>query len=105
VAKNHPKEAGQQALPSITDEADVCSVTAEHFLTPAEREAVLRRLREGGGGGYTLPVHWRRAHKRRERGRGQDPNAPKSIPVKAALVNRHLLEEGHLPGGARTILK
>lgn len=89
----------------ITEEAEICTVTAEHFLTSEERQVVLAHIDRQHQGGYTLPVHWRRAHRRREKGHGHDPNAPRTVKVKAALVNGHLLQEGILPGGSKTTLR
>lgn len=89
----------------ITDEAEICTVTAEHFLTREERVSVIQDLEQNQDkGGYTLPVHWRRAHSRRERGHGGDPHAPRTVKVRATLVNRHLLQPGEMPGGSKTIL-
>lgn len=87
----------------ITDSAMVCAVTAEHFLTAEERRLVLTDRDKKGG--YTLPIHWRRAHTRREKGCGDDPTAPRTVKVRATLVNRHMLRPGELPGGTVAVLK
>lgn len=51
-----------------------------------------------------LCAHFRRGHWRRRPGSGNDPNAPKVVPVAFTIVRRDRLAPGAIPGGQQTNL-
>lgn len=86
---------------AITNEADVCTVSCEHVLTPEDRDAFEGRGKREGHN-TELCAHFRRGHWRKPPGKGNDPNAEKIVWVRPTLVRRDRLAEGQLPGGAQS---
>lgn len=81
----------------ITDPSQVISIGHVHNFDPqAETEGINYE------GGPRAPHH-RRAHLRKPA--GSPENAPKTIPVRATVVNRHLLPRDAIPQGTVTKLE
>ena len=91
-----PLLTGLTHMNVITDPAEVITIGHVHNFDPdAETEGIEHE------GGPKAPHH-RRAFLRREA--GSPLNAPKTIPVKATVVNRHLLPRDAIPQGTVTKL-
>lgn len=84
----------------VTDGAKVCDVSTEYALSTEEREIYLR-IPSVGVDRFITP-HFRMGHWRRPPGKGNDPDVEKTIWIRPALVNAHLLNEGEIPKGAVT---
>ncbi len=82
---------------AITTGADITVVRNRFRLTQAEWDALEGKASASGG---EVAPHWRRAHWRRPRGKGNDPTAEKTVWVKPTLVRRDRLPEVGLPGGS-----
>lgn len=85
---------------AITAGAQVCMVLNHHKLTPEERKG-LGDPKKGPPQFRELSPHWRRGHFRKPRGQGGDPNAPRTIWVRPALVRADLLQPGTQSAGTR----
>ena len=87
---------------AITDEAEIFVVKSVH---PIIRDAMDKAVGNGEGTtGRQVCAHWRRAHRRRRKGEGKNPNAPKVVSVRACFVNRDSLPENALPSGSESLL-
>lgn len=84
---------------AITSGAHVCTVLSGFTLSPDERHAL--GTIEAPRQYHQLSPHWRRGHFRREKGQGQNLNAPRCIWVRPTLVRRDLLKHGMQVGGAQ----
>jgi hypothetical protein len=82
----------------ITDEEQVCCVEDFHVISPSTMSLFPETLRQGPV--YTVTPHWRRAHYRRARGQGKNPNAPRNVYVGPTLIHKEQVPEGALPGGS-----
>lgn len=87
----------------ITEETKVCEVMDFHTISPETMTLFPETLRKGPA--YTVTPHWRRAHYRRAPGQGKNPDAPRTIQVKSALVHKDQLPEGAVPGGAISTIR
>ncbi|MFA7314544.1 MAG: hypothetical protein WC025_01270 [Candidatus Magasanikbacteria bacterium] len=76
----------------------ICQLTSTFSLSSKEKEEIEEAMRRERTG-MILP-HWRRGFFRRPNGLGHDPNAPRTIFVRATFVNKSHLPDGNLPGGA-----
>lgn len=84
---------------AITNEAQVCYITSTHPLVGMIRE----NSPEEGTGGYEMSWHQRRGYWSRERGKGNNPVAPKIIWHAPTEVRRDRKPVGDsIPGGAQT---
>lgn len=86
---------------AITRGTEVCSVSSVFTLTTEEREA----FRWSPSGRRQQAAHFRRGHFRKRPGQGSDPDAPKVVLVRPALVRGDRLKPGELPGGSLANLK
>ena len=84
---------------AITDESEICSVTSVRKLSVEERKLFFDYA--SGRGDYELSAHFRIGYWHRPRGRGQDPNYPKTEWTHPTLVRRDRLPEGAIPGGSK----
>lgn len=85
---------------AITNEAEVCYITSTHPLVGKIRNGTPG---EEGRGEYEMPWHQRRGYWSRERGKGNDPTAPKIIWHAPTEVRRDRKPIGDsIPGGAQT---
>lgn len=86
----------------IADVSEIFIVECEHSFSDKERLIIdeIRKTRRT----ENKCVHWRRGYCRRLPGKGGDPNAPKIVIVKPALVNAKLLKPDTLPVGSKSIL-
>ncbi len=87
----------------ITDEEQICCVEDFHVISPDTMSLFPETLRQGPA--YTVTPHWRRAHYRRARGQGNNPNAPRDVYVAPTLIHREQVPEGALPGGSVSSLR
>jgi hypothetical protein len=87
----------------ITDGENICRVEDFNVLSPETMNLFPEAL--GKGPAYTVTPHWRRAHYRRRRGQGKNPNAPRDIYVGPTLVHKDQIPDGAVPGGARSTVK
>lgn len=87
----------------ITDEEQICRVEDFHVLSPGTMTLFPETLRQGPA--YTVTPHWRRAHYRRARGQGHNPNAPRDVYVGPTLIHKDQVPEGALPGGSVSSLR
>lgn len=81
--------------------SEVCLVKSIYSLTQAERgvfEPILR------GGYVEVAPHHREGHWRRPPGKGDDPNHPKTVWVRPAIVRRDKLADGGLPIGSTEVV-
>lgn len=93
-----PQKLPRDVRKVITDGELICQVEDFNVLSPDTITLFPETLRQGPA--YAVTPHWRRAHYRRARGQGKNPDAPRTIPVRSALVHKDLLPEGGVPGGA-----
>jgi hypothetical protein len=82
---------------AISNEALVCTVTSIYKFSAEERETV-EALR--GCAHAEMCAHFRRGHWRRPPGKGNDPEASKTVWVRPTLVRKNRLKPGEVPGGA-----
>ncbi len=83
---------------AIVWEADIATVVNCYELTDEEHEW----LEDGTSRErYELSAHWRRGHWRRPKGKGDDPDAKKTVWVRPTLVRKDRLPPGGQPGGTR----
>lgn len=87
--RSHTKPKDKREV-VITDEAKVCSIGGTHVL---DSMIVDKRSSHSRAGGYEVDPHWRRAHKRRPMGMGNDPTAPKSVKIPRTLVRSDRVPE------------
>lgn len=80
----------------ITDTTEVCHIGGFHLLKALDSTESL-----GLEGSSLTEPYWRRRHRRRKPGEGQNPDAPRSVKVKPSLVGAYLIPEtGGLPKGS-----
>jgi hypothetical protein len=84
---------------SIASGAHVCTVLSSHKLTVEEQLSL--ESHPGPDRFRQLSPHWRRGHFRREGGQGHNPDAPRCVWVRPALVRKDLLRPGLQVGGAQ----
>lgn len=84
---------------SIRELAEVCDVQSTMVVGASSGHS------RGDGTGASKTPHFRCFHKRRRPGQGSDPNARKTVPVIATIVNASKLGDGELPVGAEARLK
>ena len=82
---------GMSAGSTLARSANLCDIVGRHILdsmiVDTEGQPVPR------GGGWEHPPYWRRGHKRRPPGKGNDPAAEKSVKVPHTLVRPDRIEE------------
>lgn len=83
----------------ITDERQVCEVVDFHVRSP-DTLAVFPRVPKPAG--YTVKPHWRVAYKRRRRGEGHIPDAPRVVEVPSTFVHKDQMPPDAIVGGAVT---
>lgn len=81
----------------ITSGAEVCDVGNFHTISP---QTLTQALEKTNWPARSVTPHWRRAHYRRARGTGHDPNAPRTVLVKATLIHKDKVPPGALVGGS-----
>lgn len=81
----------------ITNDAEVCDVGNFHTISPQTLE---RALEKTNWPARSVTPHWRRAHYRRARGTGHDPNAPRTVLVRATIIHKDKVPPGALVAGA-----
>jgi hypothetical protein len=87
----------EELLPAQTSDrvfirsANICEITGKHIIDSMIVDE--RGEKVQGAGGWELPPHWRRAHRRRPPGKGNDPTAEKTVKVKHALVRADKIQE------------
>lgn len=86
---------------SITNEAEICTVSSVYALTSAERD---RYFSVSVATGREVCAHTRRGHFRRRPGEGTNPLASKVIWVRPAIVRQDRLGPGELVGGTDSAL-
>lgn len=96
----HEKQPKTSELSSVTEEAEICTVQSVWKLSDAERTAFTGAT--GKGSGHEMPTHFRRGTWRRNKGSGNNPDAPRCIWVRPTIVRPDRLAEGSLPQGALT---
>jgi hypothetical protein len=94
-------QSSERKASAISDETLVCHIDGEHII----REMIHRNTETTGKSSSSIMPHWRRAHKRRPRGKGNDPTAEKTVKVRHTLVLGHLLPDGEAVHGAHSIVK
>lgn len=86
---------------SISDPDFVCEVQSTIQFSGSELEAIeacrTQAMRE-------VSTHFRQFHMRRPPGKGHIETEPKTVPVRATIVNEAKTSQGELPGGATTKL-
>ncbi len=87
----------------VIDGELVCNVADLHTLSPETMTLFPETLRAGPS--YSVEPHGRRGHWRRAPGQGNNPNAPRTIKVKPAIIHRDQIPEGAVIGGATTYVK
>jgi hypothetical protein len=98
-----PIKTQREVRKIITDGELVCQVNDFNVISPETISLFPETLRAGPA--YSVTPHWRRGHFRRARGQGKNPNAPKTIEVKPALIHKDQLPEGAVPGGAQSSVR
>jgi hypothetical protein len=98
-----PIKAQREVRKIITDGEQVCQVNDFNVICPETISLFPETLRAGPA--YSVTPHWRRGHYRRAKGQGKNPNAPRTIEVKPALIHKDLLPEGAVPGGAQSLVR
>lgn len=90
---------------AVTDGAEIFSVQCEHTLSEHEYH-IHALMREKGitGAMRELGSHFRSAHWRRPPGKGDDPEASKTVKVRWTLVNEKRLPEKASPRGTCTVV-
>jgi hypothetical protein len=83
---------------------EVCNVTTEHWLGQERFDRLVRHDFKPDLFSWSVEPHFRRAHERREPGRGRDPLAPRTVEVRSTLVRGDLLPEGTPTPGSRSRL-
>ncbi|MCX6800288.1 MAG: hypothetical protein NT091_04045 [Candidatus Falkowbacteria bacterium] len=104
--KPPPKSSSLKLDPhAISLGAQICTLSASHKLTPTDKVDIqaIEDIRQGKRP-HEKCAHFRKGHFRCLPRKANDPNAPKCIIVKPALVRPDRLKEGQLPGGAKTTL-
>lgn len=86
---------------AIMNRADICSVGSNIRLT-TEQIKLIESL--GTQANREVSSHFRQGHFRRPPGKGNDPEAKKTVHVSPAFVNRTNLVKGTLPVGAKTTI-
>lgn len=81
----------------ITDKAEVCHVKNFHTISPTTLHEALEK---SNWPARSVTPHWRRAHYRRPKGKGNDPTAPRTVLVQATMIHRDKVPAGALVGGA-----
>ncbi len=92
-----PREESKKDPRAVTREAKVCWVSSKYRLSREESD-VIESFR--GRAHVSMCAHWRRGHWRRSPGQGNNPDAPKHVWVRPALVRKDRLKPGELPGGS-----
>jgi hypothetical protein len=87
----------------ITDGEQVCRVNDFHIISPDTMTLFPETLRTGPA--YSVTPHWRRAHYRRKKGQGHNPNAPRDVYVGPAKIHEDQLPKGAVVGGAVSNVK
>ena len=84
---------------AITDESEICSVSSMRRLSAGERQLFFDYA--NGRSGFEMPVHFRIGYWHRPKGRGQDPEYPKTEWTHPTLVRADRLPQGAVPGGSQ----
>ncbi len=88
--------------PVLVSETDVCVVEGWGTLDAGVHGG--SGSREGTSGGWEVAPHWRSAHKRRPKGKGNDPTAEKTVSVPRTLVRIDKMPDiGTLKGSSKKI--
>ncbi len=87
----------------ITSGELICQVEDFHVLSPETMSLFPETVLKGPA--YTVTPHWRRGHYRRARGQGNNPDAPRDVYVKPALIHQDQVPQGAVPGGAISSVK
>jgi hypothetical protein len=87
---------------AIVDGSEICVIKSVHPL-------IAESIGNGGNGkghkgDYRVRAHWRRAHLRRKKGEGKNPDAQRTVKVRACLVNAERLKEKSLPSGSESLV-
>lgn len=101
LVKREPLPSTLRGPRLVTDGAQVCLVQSMHVLTPEERQAFATTA----AGGYELSPHFRRGYWSRPPGKGDDPDAVKTVWHRPTIVRRDVLPDGALPIGAQSRVK
>lgn len=87
----------------ITDGEQICHVADLHTISPETITLFPDTLKKGPA--YSVKPHWRRAHYRRKKGQGHNPDAPRDQYVGPAKIHADQLPEGTVVGGAISLVK
>lgn len=88
--ENIPVNRAERLARIITSGNQVCDVIGRHIINSMIRD---ERSETERSSGYEVDPHWRRAHKRRLPGLGQDPTAEKTVKVRHTLVREDRVPE------------
>jgi len=101
----HAKRGDTNPARSITDEAMVFDVYSNIETMPTQEASVSEDATATPGRPHGSPSpHWREAYWRRPWGKGNDPDAPRSVRIPRVHVLREKLSPQELPiGAAKTI--
>lgn len=102
------REAPPQKLPRdarklITEGEKVCWVEDFNLLSPETISLFPETLRQGPA--YTVTPHWRRAHYRRAKGQGSNPDAPRNIYVAPTQIHKDQVPKGAVVGGSTSVVR
>lgn len=91
---------------ALANAAEVCTVTTTFTLSAELRRAADLVKEKGLGRALReLGAHFRTGHWRRPPGRGQIPDAEKTVHVMPTIVRADRIAPGQLPPGAKAVLK
>ena len=93
----HPPTRGKPDPKAITNDAQICQVTTSHVLSQELRDAFRGKPR---GPGEERAAGVCRGHYRRWPGTGDDPFAPRIVPVPPYKFRQDRLQYGELLGGS-----